>query len=289
MFFPASNGQPVRIYLTNPIADGAWERLLTYWFKVAEWEYNPNTASATTRSQLQGGGFGDFDKKLDLLMLCDLLDPHTVKRLEKTRSGQAIFGLIANIAGGNGLFEIYYLKIGRSYGVLRADPPRYDIRETQDANMEHNADWERIHVQDKLTDAYLAKNYMKHFAILKPGPSLPTIRDDHVLGVRTGKNAQQVIKEIPLMMGPPPNTPSTTQSGQVITKTSILYDMTGISPVFTFKFKDTGKSEKNNFQPGSGTNMGTGRKKLWVPLRRCSDSSTIGLLIRLIEIATSPT
>jgi hypothetical protein len=140
-----------------------------------------------------------------------------------------------------------------------------------------------------LTDAYLAKNYKKHFAIVNPGPSLPTELDNHVLRERTGKNGEQVLKMIPLKMGPPPNTPSTTQPEHYIPETSMFYNMKGISPRFSWEPQDPGKSEKNNIQPGSGTNMGTGRKKLWVPLRRCSDFSTIGLLIRLVEIATSPT
>ncbi|KAK4464619.1 hypothetical protein QBC42DRAFT_318159 [Cladorrhinum samala] len=205
VFFPATDGQPVRIYLTNPIADGAWESLLTYWLEVAEYEHNPNMASATTKSQLQGGGLWEFDGERDLPKLSALLEPCTVEKLNGTCSSKAIFGLIANIADENPLFEIYYLKASRSYGVLRADPPQLDLREVENAEHEHNIHWERILVQDAMTKAKIAESWMAHFSTLKYGPALPTAIEGYKLGARMNEHRQTVIRAIPHRTGAPPN------------------------------------------------------------------------------------
>ena len=251
VLFPL-DGQLVRIYLTNPIADVAWEKLLTYWFKLAKWELAHNSASA---SKLQNGGSWEFDQERDLSQLCDLLKPHIEGGLKETSSAQAIFGLLANIGGGNGLFEIYYLKRERSYGVLRADSPGLDVVESERAVQDHNADWERIDVQNTLTNVYMAKNYTPHFTILDVGPGLPSTPEGYETAVRTLEHGTQVVKAILVKFDAPPNSPQTGDQGGNITEFSTRSMVIEHSSMYGQETNDsTAIHEENNIMPVSEEN-----------------------------------
>jgi len=248
VLFP-SDGKLVRIYLTNPIADVAWERLLTYWFKVAKWELAHNSASA---SKPQNSDSWEFDQKRDLSQLYDLLKPHIEGDLKEASSAQAIFGLLANVGGGNGLFEIYYLKRERSYGVLRADSPGLDVVESERAVQDHNADWERIDVQNTMTNVYMAKNYTPHFTILDGGPGLPNTPEGYEMAVRTLEHGKQVVKAVLVKFDAPPNSPQTTDQGWNITVISAPSMVVEDSSMYGQETNDsTAIHEENNIMPVS--------------------------------------
>ena len=111
-------GHLVRIYLTNPIADFAWEKLLTYLFKLAEWEHNPNSVSASLIISSDGIHFTAWCK--------DVGDGSTLIALgrdcrEESDALVAECGLIRE--------EIIYVQIGDSVEFLPSDDSELGLKE----------------------------------------------------------------------------------------------------------------------------------------------------------------